>query len=174
MSHPEQMGFVESVKRRFPDKFKNISVLEVGSWNVNGSVRKYFENCRYIGIDLAPGKDVDLVVAGNEYRSEERFDVSISCECFEHNKFWAETFVNMVNHCKPNGLVVMTCATTGRGVHGTSQHHPETSLSIGTFGDYYKNLTEEDFRKEIDIDRLFSSYEFTVQGFDLYFWGIVK
>jgi hypothetical protein len=42
--------------------------------------------------------------------------------------------------------------------------------------DYYKNLTEIDIRKCIDIDNIFSEYEFEVEynHCDLYFWGIKK
>ena len=41
---------------------------------------------------------------------------------------------------------------------------------------YYKNLTEEDIRKCIDIDASFSSYEFDIDynHCDLYFYGIKK
>ena len=42
------------------------------------------------------------------------FDVVISCECFEHNPYWRETFLNMTRVLRPGGLFVLTCATTGR------------------------------------------------------------
>jgi len=39
-----------------------------------------------------------------------------------------------------------------------------------------RNLTEQDFRNECDIDAMFSSYAFEVNpaSSDLYFWGIKK
>ena len=42
--------------------------------------------------------------------------------------------------------------------------------------DYYKNITEDDVREAIDVDDIFSSYEFEVEEnhCDLYFWGIKK
>jgi hypothetical protein len=42
--------------------------------------------------------------------------------------------------------------------------------------DYYKNLTEEDFRKNINFDGTFSKYEFSenTKSSDLYFFGIVN
>lgn len=174
MSHVEQQNFVSSVKDKFPEYFNRKRVLEVGSWNVNGTVRDFFTNCDYVGIDLAEGKDVDVVCAGHTYKNEIPFDVSISCECFEHNKYWLETFINMISHVNKDGLIVMTCATTGRLEHGTSTCAPECSMSMGEFGDYYKNLTEEDFTSNIDMNFWFSVWEFKVEGFDLYFWGKVK
>ena len=42
--------------------------------------------------------------------------------------------------------------------------------------EYYKNVDEEDVRECIDVDSLFSEYEFDVElnHCDLYFWGIKK
>jgi hypothetical protein len=42
--------------------------------------------------------------------------------------------------------------------------------------EYYKNITEEDVRNAIDVDEIFSSYEFSVEEnhCDLYFWGFKK
>jgi hypothetical protein len=78
---------------------------------------------------------------------------------------------------KPNGLVVMTCATTGRPEHGTSRTTPNDSPLTTNIGwDYYKNLTEEDFRNKLDIDNMFSTYKFEVESAnkDLYFYGFKK
>lgn len=174
MSHKEQQDFVLSVKNKFPSFFNKKRVLEVGSWNVNGTVRDFFTNCDYVGIDLAEGKDVDVVCAGHVYKNEIPFDVAISCECFEHNKYWLETFVNMISHVNKDGLIVMTCATTGRLERGTSTCAPECSMSMGEFGDYYKNLTEEDFTNSLDMDFWFDNWKFEVCGTDLYFYGVVK
>ena len=61
MSHPAQMQFVASLKERFPDYFIRKDVLEIGSLNINGSIREFFQQCVYLGVDIGPGKDVDLV-----------------------------------------------------------------------------------------------------------------
>ena len=52
MAHNEQKRFVENLKRKASNYFKEQSVLEVGSLNVNGTVRDFFEDCSYIGIDV--------------------------------------------------------------------------------------------------------------------------
>jgi hypothetical protein len=78
---------------------------------------------------------------------------------------------------KPNGLIVMSCATTGRPEHGTTRTSPADSpLTIGKGWDYYKNLTEQDFRDNLNIDDMFSSHTFIVGAPhpDLYFYGIKK
>ena len=42
--------------------------------------------------------------------------------------------------------------------------------------EYYRNVTEEDVRKCVDIDSIFLEYEFTVDTnhCDLFFWGVKR
>jgi hypothetical protein len=71
----------------------------------------------------------------------------------------------------------MTCATTGRPEHGTTRTSPYNSpLTVSIGWDYYRNLTETDFRNELDIDNMFSTYKFELSNThpDLYFYGIKK
>jgi SAM-dependent methyltransferase len=176
MAHQEQFDFVNSVKQKFTRNFINTSVLEVGSLNLNGTVRQIFENCEYIGLDLGEGTGVDVVCQGQNYDApDNHFDTIISCECFEHNPHWVETFNNMIRMTKSNGLIIMTCATTGREEHGTTRSAPEASpLTVELGWDYYKNLTQQDFESNIDIAANFSSHEFSGVNTDLYFWGVKK
>lgn len=170
MSHQSQLDFVASVKRQFPEFFKGKRVLEIGSLDINGSVRQFFEDCSYIGVDLGEGKGVDLVSKGEDLTfHDNHFDVAISCECFEHNPEWVRTFDNMVR--MTSGLIVMTCATTGRPEHGTRR----TSPSDAPFcGDYYQNLTDHDIKSSCNMSR-FVEYGFSTNTSpaDLYFWGLI-
>ena len=176
MAHLLQMEYVSTIKHNYLNYFKNTKVLEVGSLDINGSVRTFFEDCDYTGIDVGEGNGVDVVCEGQNFPGEpDCYDVVISCECFEHNPYWVETFENMYRMCKPTGLIVMTCATTGRKEHGTSRTSPNKSpLTVANGWDYYKNLTEEDFRNNINFDETFSKYEFSENKIssDLYFFGI--
>jgi SAM-dependent methyltransferase len=174
MSHPAQNEYIRYVKSKFPDYFHKKQVLEVGSLNINGTVRDFFDNCDYVGLDVAEGKGVDVVCEGQKFDApNESFDVSISCECFEHNPEWVATFRNMYRIVRTGGLVIMTCATTGRAEHGTTRTTPQDSpLTVGLGWDYYQNLTEEDFRKHFDIDSMFKEFEFLSQNTDLYFYGV--
>lgn len=177
MAHPSQENFIRVVQTVFADYFINKTVLEIGSLDINGSNRKFFRSCGYVGVDVGPGLGVDLVCDGSELRFPDNvFDTVISTECFEHNPNWVKTFANMIRMCKPGGLVIMTCATEGRAAHGTLYSKPESSpltVSIG-WGDYYKNLTEIDFREQFDFQSLFVDHQFYTNNIDcdLYFWGI--
>lgn len=174
MAHECQMQFVESVKQKFPDFFTNKRVLEVGSYNVNGTVRVFFKECDYTGIDVTPGDCVDVVCAGQDFKDDKGFDTIITCEMMEHNPFWAETFHNLMSILVPGGLLVLTCATTGRGEHGTRRTAPSQSLSSELYGDYYHNLTEQDFRDISNMDSIFSEYGFSTMNTDLYLYGIKR
>jgi len=176
MSHTAQREFITEVKTHFPQFFTKKRVLEVGSLNINGTLRDFFSKCDYTGIDVGEGEGVDIVCEGQKYEGPDNsFDVCASAECFEHNPYWIATFSNMIRLCKPGGLVVMTCATTGRSEHGTRRTSPNDSpLTLNW--DYYKNLTEKDFTTNFAINDIFSDYKFSVDAKhkDLFFWGIVK
>jgi len=178
LSHYQQLEFVRQVSQVFPEHFNGKKVLEVGSWDTNGSVRRFFTNCDYLGADVAAGPGVDLVCEGQELQnSSGYFDLVISCECFEHNPYWLETFINMLRMLKPGGVCVVTCATTGRGEHGTKRKLEGASLSSQDVSpDYYHNLTPGDFAKRLHLERHFSSYFFqqNIYSKDLYFVGVKK
>lgn len=178
MAHNEQREFISSLKSIFRDKFFDKKVLEIGSLNINGTLRDFFSSCDYTGIDVGDGPGVDIVCPGQEYDApDETFDVVCSCECFEHNPFWMETFLNMIRMCKSEGFVFFTCATEGRPEHGTTKTTPQDSpLTINIGWDYYKNLKEQDFTSQINLNDYFSIYKWDVNPYscDLYFYGIKK
>jgi Flp pilus assembly protein TadD len=172
--HWEQVQFIRSVKAVFPAYFSGGTVLEIGSYDVNGSVRPLFDAARYVGVDLIAGPGVDVVCSGHEFRSEERFDVAISTECFEHNPFYAATFLNMARHVREGGMVLFTCAGEGRPEHGTLRCDPASSPgTVALQSDYYCNLTEEDFTG-LDLAALFAEFRFfrNDSSHDLYFVGL--
>ena len=173
MAHPEQREFFTALSALHPEYFTGANVLEIGSLNINGTVRDFFHGGNYVGVDVASGPGVDVVAFGENLNYPDRaFHTVISAECFEHNPEWRATFVNMARMCR--GLVVFTCATTGRAEHGTRQSSPESS-PLTLDWDYYQNLTAEDFTFSIDLGTLFSQYKFSTNetSHDLYFWGIV-
>ena len=62
------------------------TVLDVGSFDVNGSYRDIIEEThKYMGVDICEGKNVDLVVGKYEYPfSDNSFNYVISGQCMEH------------------------------------------------------------------------------------------
>lgn len=180
MAHQQQRDFCLSVKRRFPEFFKEKWVLDIGSLDINGNNQYLFEDSGYIGLDLLPGDNVDLTSKGHEIQlPDESFDVIISTECFEHDPFYEQTIKNIVRMLKPGGLFIFSCATVGRPEHGTRRTTPldaPLTHEFGDWGDYYKNLEECDIRAFLNVDEFFSRYEFSSQheSHDLYFWGVKR
>lgn len=173
MSHQAQQDFIAAVKNAAPQAFENKKVIEVGSLNINGTVRDFFTDCDYTGIDLGFGEGVDLVLDGSELTSFyplDFFDVAISTECFEHNPKWRETFWNMYNVSRD--IVIFTCAGLGRPEHGTARTDSGSSPYTAQ-SNYYRNLEPEDFIKDF-TEHDFSKFIFIENNddHDLYFVGV--
>lgn len=178
MAHYQQLKFFEVVSRHLPQYFVRTKVLEVGSWDVNGSIRTFFKDCSYVGADIAEGPGVDIIVPGERIDfPDASFDVTVSAECFEHNPQWKATFANMARMLRPNGLCLVTCATIGRSEHGTSRKNRDASLTaLESHADHYANLSRGDFDREFDLAASFAQYEMHTNkyGCDFYFVGVKK
>jgi SAM-dependent methyltransferase len=174
VAHPEQRAFCERVKTLYPHFFKHSRVLDVGSLDLNGSNRVLFEGGSYTGLDVGPGRNVDVVALAHEYDAP-AFDVIISTECFEHDAHYASSLRNIVRLLRSGGLFLFTCATTGRPEHGTLRSDGGRDAPL-LETDYYKNLTERDIREAIDVDAIFEAYRFEIEDstHDLYFWGVKR
>jgi SAM-dependent methyltransferase len=178
MGHPEQLAFVQLASKGIRGQ-ANFEAIEIGSYDVNGNTRAKFDpSVNWVGVDLVEGPGVDIVNFGHLVDfPNESFDLSISCECFEHDEFWVETFTNMVRMTKQGGVVIFTCASIGRPEHGTKRSQSQLSPGTQAQGlDYYKNLSERDFRQTINFEQVFSKYAFYYNPitFDLYFVGQKK
>ena len=177
MAHIQQRNYLLKVKERFSQFFFGTKVVEAGSLNINGTARDFFNSSKlYVGVDVGAGPGVDIVCDFSNFEPNgEMFDVAISCEMLEHNPNWIDSFKKMIDVTRSEGLIIFTCATEGRAEHGTSRTSPSCSpLTIGIGWEYYKNLTERDFKEHFNFDTLFKEYEFSVDNIakDLYFWGI--
>jgi len=114
--------FIEHVR---PSEFHGKRVLEIGSKYVNGSVRpfveRFLEPKKYLGIDVEPGKFVDMVVPAEDIVKcfgEESFDVIISTEMLEHVRDWRLVINNMKAALKREGYLYITTRSHGFPCHG--------------------------------------------------------
>lgn len=91
---------------------KGLKILDVGACNVNGTHRPLFAkinnpNWEYTGLDLEPGKNVD-VVAKSEYDfglDDESFDVVVSGNVAEHVKDVSLWIKEIARITKVGGLI---------------------------------------------------------------------
>jgi len=102
---------------------ENKNVIEIGSYNVNGSIRGYVESLKpqkYIGTDMREGPCVDVCCNASDLIDKfgkETFDVVISMETLEHIELWQLAISNFKNICKTNGIILLTTVSKGYGKH---------------------------------------------------------
>src|SRR5690348_11267861 len=98
-------------------------VLEVGSLNVNGSMRQWVEMhqpAEYIGVDLISGPGVDKKLDAGLLVKEfgaNTFDLVISTEMLEHVPDAKGVIVQMKRVLKPGGFLLITTRSEGFPFH---------------------------------------------------------
>lgn len=155
-------------------------VLDIGALDINGNNQVLFDaDTLYLGLDIAEGRNVDIICPGHELGlPDATFDLVVSTECLEHDRHWVATLNNAIRLLRPGGMLLMTCATTGRPEHGTRRTTPADAPLLAEvddeWADYYRNLDEQDVRAEIDVPGRFQFAEFSigVETCDLYFVAI--
>lgn len=116
--HLSNRLFWEYCRRTYPRYFENVSVLEVGSYNVNGSVRDYFKTpSKYVGVDWRPGPGVDLVSFAHDLKLETQFDVVISASMLEHDRHWEKSLRSMVRFLKEDGILLLSWGAAANKAH---------------------------------------------------------
>ena len=106
------------------EELQGRKVLEVGSYDVNGSLRPILESwgpAEYVGVDIERGPGVDVVCRAEdvvELFGKESFDIVISTELLEHVKDWRVVISNIKNICTTNGTILITTRSYGFRYHG--------------------------------------------------------
>ena len=108
--HESSLNRMKWFRDNYLQENKCSKILDVGSYDVNGSYKHLFEKEGYIykGLDMEAGPNVDLVPK-NAYIWEEiendAYDVVISGQALEHIEFFWITIEEMVRVTKENGLI---------------------------------------------------------------------
>ena len=91
--------------------------LEVGSLDVNGSVRGLFRG-DYIGIDMRPGPGVDIEMNAHALGFvDDRFDVVVCTEVLEHDPAFWQTLAEIGRVLRPGGHLILTTRGNGFMLH---------------------------------------------------------
>ena len=92
------------------------TVVEIGSQNVNGSLRELFDNrFKYIGVDFVEGNGVDVVL-GDPYKfpfPDNYADCIVCSSVLEHSEFFWVVFLEIMRILKPNGVFYMNAPSNG-------------------------------------------------------------
>lgn len=116
--HAEVYAFVG--KTTGPLNTADVRVLEIGSFNVNGSVRPFFAAAKeYVGIDRRSGPDVDVVSEASDYNTDgkKQFDIVITSEALEHSAEPADIIACAERSLVAGGLLIITAAGPDREPH---------------------------------------------------------
>lgn len=130
--HPAALSFATHVVRTIRPPRR---VLEMGSRNVNGSVRPLFAGAAYVGLDLLPGPGVDVVADAATWPGDGKlFDCVVSTEVLEHAPGAARICANAHRLLTPGGVLILTMAGEGRP--------PHSALDGGELrpGEFYRNV----------------------------------
>jgi len=116
----------KNLMKQFVDKylkdFKCGAVLDVGSYDVNGTYKDLFdERFKYTGLDIESGPNVDIVLPSPYDWSgiSIMFDVVVSGQAFEHIPFWWLTLKYMAKVLTPGGLMAIIVPR-----HAKPHRHP--------------------------------------------------
>jgi SAM-dependent methyltransferase len=96
----------------------SLRILDLGSQDVNGSYRPLFSEhaWRYIGLDMAAGDNVDIVLhtpyVWKEIASNSA-DVVISGQAFEHIQYFWITMMEIGRVLKPGGICCILAPSSG-------------------------------------------------------------
>lgn len=142
--HTEAFAFVKQFATTDP-----ITVIEIGSRIINGTVRGLFPNARCTGLDLHPGPGVDVVCDMMDYTPPDSVDLIVCCEVFEHAENWRQMISQAQAWLKPGGRMILTCAAPGR--------LPHSHIDGGRLrpDEYYANVSADDLRKAMEADGLY-------------------
>lgn len=118
-----------------------LQVLDIGSFDVNGSYRTLFEQpgWHYTGVDLEAGPGVDVVL-DSPYRlpfATASMDVIVSGQAFEHIEHFWMTWLEMQRVLKPGGLVFLIAPSRGpehRYPQDCWRFYPDGYRALARFG----------------------------------------
>lgn len=111
------------IKNLKPEEITGKRVLEVGSYDMNGSIRPYIESNspkEYIGTDMCEGPGVDLACGVEDLVKKfgkESFDLVIVTEVLEHVPNWKKAITNIKSLCKKDGIIFITSPAKGFPYH---------------------------------------------------------
>jgi SAM-dependent methyltransferase len=141
--HENNRRWLTDLRRHLPEYFTGARVLEIGSRIVSpppcDTVRQFFTDCTYLGVDRSPGPGVDVVCDARELALEpgDVFDTLLIFSVFEHDPHWRETLARALLYLRTGGLLLVCF-----GAEGNLHHAPEPWAPVphAEFLDYAASL----------------------------------
>jgi SAM-dependent methyltransferase len=144
----------------------NITILDLGGRDINGTPRPLFPNSVYTTLDLLPGDNVHIVADAATWVPTRQWDLVLCTEVFEHTPAWPLICQTAFKALRPGGMFVTTMAGPGRGPHsGVDGENLKE-------GEHYQNIEPEWLRLaleqwgfvDIEIEHLQGTYACDVRA----------
>lgn len=137
--HPASEGYVGRMIADHRLNRAGYTVVEIGSYNVNGSVRPLFDAvASYVGIDRREGPGVDVVADGATFGASDTYDVVVTTSALEHDGHPGAVVANALRILKPGGHLVITT------VGAPWQPHNDDGGAFDPVRDTYSDITTDD------------------------------
>jgi len=173
-ARPGQDEYFRRLSHYFCEQFNEATkIVEISIQNTDGAVRTFFPQVsEYIRIALSKSDYVDWVIPGELLELPDGWaDISISTEYLQYCEAWEKVLKNMLRMTKPDGLIILKCASTRGREHKTID---SDGIRTPNTSSYYKSLDIDDIAEKIKLGIYFERHGFEVSSIDniLYFWGI--
>lgn len=143
-------------------------VVEVGSRDINGTIRNLVSADTYVGIDLEDGPGVDVVGDCRLWEPPWKASLVICAEVLEHSPWPAQVVEACVYYLRPGGRLIVTCAGPGRAPHSGHDGGPDVE------GEHYANIDPADLEKWLTDDLEAVKVEYKAIPCDVYATGIKR
>ena len=142
--HISAYNSFRSFKKVYLDKAQlnePIKVIEIGSLNINSSIKDLLNEKRFVykGLDIKSGPNVDVVLK-DPYKfpiKDNSIDVVISISTFEHTDFFWQSFLEILRVLKPSGLFFLNVPSNShfhRHPVDSWRFYPDSSSSLIKWG----------------------------------------
>jgi hypothetical protein len=154
--HPEAyLAVRRMIQRSGINTQERWTALDIGGAYWNGSARPELRGADWTVIDVEaptydqPGQhlwDAYIQDDATTWQPTTLYDVVICTEVFEHVENWraiVRTIWSAINPKSPAGIVIITCASTGRPEHGA------TGEPTPAKGEWYANVPAPELQEEL-------------------------
>jgi SAM-dependent methyltransferase len=150
---------MEKLVGSYIESSADLSVFDIGSYDVNGSYRPLFDKpgWRYSGVDLAAGPNVDIVL-NSPYRlplASGSADLVVSGQAFEHVEFFWVAWLEQVRVLKPGGMIFLIAPSRGpehRYPVDCWRFYPDSYSALAKYADLELLEVHTDWEPDPDAD----------------------
>lgn len=116
----QEFAAIKRVIERFGWPDSSATILDIGSYDVNGSVSPLFVGCNYVGVDKRDGPNVNVKANAHNLKNrfrDEQFDWVVSNSHLEHDLCWWKSVGEMYRVLKVGGILVVGASTLNMPIH---------------------------------------------------------